>query len=64
MDARRVVRRTDPGRRVTVVLDTNLLAYQFDDSVPDKQSRARDLFVASATEAIISTQVLIELHAT
>ncbi|MGV9710790.1 PIN domain-containing protein [Gordonia sp. NPDC003424] len=47
---------------MTVFLDTNLLAYQFDDSFPDKQSRARELFAARATEAVISTQVLVELY--
>ncbi|MGV9857281.1 PIN domain-containing protein [Gordonia sp. NPDC003425] len=47
---------------MTIFLDTNLIAYQFDDSLPDKQARAREAFIASATEAVISTQVLIELH--
>lgn len=47
---------------MTIFLDTNLLAYQFDDSLPDKQSRARDVFAECATDAVISTQVLIELH--
>ncbi|MFW0792313.1 PIN domain-containing protein [Gordonia sp. CPCC 205515] len=47
---------------MTVFLDTNLLAYQFDDSLPAKQSRARELFIDCADDALISTQVLIELH--
>ncbi|MEP9413229.1 PIN domain-containing protein [Gordonia sp. VNQ95] len=47
---------------MTVFLDTNLLAYQFDDGLPEKQSRAREVFVARAGDAVISTQVLIELH--
>lgn len=46
-----------------VFFDTNLLAYQFDRDQPDKQQRARELFVANAPDAVISTQVLIELHA-
>ncbi|MGC5248498.1 hypothetical protein ACPXB3_16425 [Gordonia sp. DT219] len=62
LDARRTLRRAPQGRSVTVFLDTNLIAYQFDDSFPDKQSRARDLFGANATNAVVSTQVLIELH--
>lgn len=48
---------------MAVFLDTNVLAYQFDDSVPEKQERARALFVEHAGEAVISTQVMIELHA-
>jgi len=47
---------------VTVFLDTNLLAYQFDDSLPGKQSRAREVFAAHAADAVISTQVRVELH--
>lgn len=48
---------------MTVFLDTNVLAYQFDDSFAEKQARARELFVEHATDAVISTQVMIELHA-
>ena len=29
---------------MTVFLDTNVLAYQYDDSVADKQQRAREVF--------------------
>ena len=48
---------------MAVFLDTNVLAYQFDSSEPVKQQRAREVFLASAATAFISTQVLIELHA-
>lgn len=44
-------------------LDTNVLAYQFDDSVPEKQARAREVFLDVAIDAVVSTQVLLELHA-
>lgn len=47
---------------MTVFLDTNVLAYQFDDAVPAKQETARDILVDVAAEAWISTQVQIELH--
>lgn len=46
-----------------IFFDTNLLAYQFDDDQPFKQRRARELFLDHATEAVISTQVMIELYA-
>lgn len=45
-----------------VFFDTDVVAYQFDDSRPDKQARAREVFVDAAADAVISTQVLIELH--
>ena len=48
---------------MTVFLDTNVLAYQFDDADPERQIRAREVFLGSATNAMVSTQVLIELHA-
>lgn len=48
---------------MTVFLDTNVLAYQYDDSVADKQQRAREIFLAHAADAVISTQVMVELHA-
>lgn len=48
---------------MTVFLDTNVLAYQFDESVAAKQARAREIFLEVAADAVISTQVLIELHA-
>ncbi|WP_436700871.1 PIN domain-containing protein [Nocardioides sp. BYT-33-1] len=48
---------------MTVFLDTNVLAYQYDDARPEKQARAREVFLAQAADAVISTQVMIELHA-
>ncbi|MBB2890760.1 PIN domain-containing protein [Flexivirga oryzae] len=48
---------------MTVFFDTNLLAYQFDDAEPTRQARARQVFLESASEAVVSTQVLLELHA-
>ena len=48
---------------MTAFLDTNLLAYQFDDGAPERQARAREVFLAEAADAVISTQVMIELHA-
>jgi predicted nucleic acid-binding protein len=47
---------------VTVFLDTNVLAYQFDADRPDKRQRAMDVFHTIAPSAVISTQVLLELH--
>lgn len=46
-----------------VFFDTFLLAYPFDRSRPEKQRTAQELLLAHAGEAVISTQVLIELHA-
>lgn len=37
---------------MTLFLDTNLIAYQFDDSLPGKQLRAREVFIADATNAV------------
>lgn len=34
----------------------------FDRSRPQKQSRARTLLVAHASDAVVSTQVMVELH--
>lgn len=48
---------------MTVFLDTNVLAHQFDDAEPVRQARARQVFLDNAAEAVVSTQVLIELHA-
>lgn len=48
---------------MTAFLDTNVIAYQYDDSVPDKQGRAREVFLEQAPDAVISTHVLIEPHA-
>lgn len=47
---------------MTVFLDTNVLAYQFDADRPDKRQRAMDIFRDIAPSAVISTQVLLELH--
>jgi predicted nucleic acid-binding protein len=44
-----------------VFVDTNLLAYQFDASEPDKQKRARDVLSTTDHTLVISTQVLLEL---
>lgn len=48
---------------MTIFLDTNVLAYQYDAADPVKQERARSLLLEHAAEAVISTQVMIELHA-
>lgn len=45
-----------------VFLDTNVIAYQFDQADPTKQARAREV-VTAAGDRRISTQVLVELHA-
>ncbi|HNP55561.1 MAG TPA: PIN domain-containing protein [Gordonia sp. (in: high G+C Gram-positive bacteria)] len=46
-----------------VFFDTNVLAHQYDDSAGDKQRIAREVFLSRAEDAVISTQVMIELHA-
>lgn len=46
-----------------VFLDTNVLAYPFDNSQPAKQRKARASFLELSPVAVISTQVMIELHA-
>lgn len=46
---------------MTVFFDTNIIAYMFDDSQPVKQHRAFEIFSQSAPDAVISTQVQIEL---
>ena len=48
---------------MTAFLDTNPRAYQFDDGAPEKQARTREVFLAEAADAVIRTQVMIELHA-
>jgi predicted nucleic acid-binding protein len=45
-----------------VFLDTNVLAYQFDGSEPDKQAHVRALLSQDAHAFAISTQVLLELY--
>jgi len=49
---------------VTVLIDTNVLVYRFDNRSPEKQRIARDRYIAlvRAGEAIISTQVLQEFY--
>ncbi|MFL5337025.1 MAG: PIN domain-containing protein [Geminicoccaceae bacterium] len=46
-------------------LDTNLLAYTRDDSVPDKQARARDVFwrAICCGRCLLSIQTVGELYA-
>lgn len=43
-----------------VFLDTNVLAYLFDDRSPEKQKRAGEV-VQSGREFVVSTQVMLEL---
>lgn len=45
-----------------VFLDTNILAYQFDGSEPDKQARVRQLLSGHEHSFSVSTQVLLELY--
>jgi len=47
---------------VRVFLDTNVLAYLFDESDRDRQERARQALATTQVDRRISTQVLIELH--
>lgn len=51
---------------MTAFFDTNLLVYCTDTTAPDKQARARSLVarLGAAGEAVVSTQVLIELFHT
>ena len=44
-----------------VFLDTNVIAYRFDDAFPEKQARARELLLTPGMSFQISTQVLSEL---
>ena len=45
-----------------VFLDTNILAYLFDESDADRQQRARKALATPEIDRRVSTQVLIELH--
>jgi len=45
-----------------VFVDTNVLAYLFDDSEPKKQAKARKLLEGETREIFVSTQVLQELY--
>lgn len=44
-----------------VFLDTNVLAYLFDDRSPAKQARAEEI-LQSGRELVLSTQVMLELY--
>lgn len=44
-----------------VFLDTNVLAYLFDDRSPAKQVRAEDV-LRSGNDLVLSTQVMLELY--
>ncbi len=46
----------------SVFVDTNVIAYRFDASEPVKQAQAADA-LASDRHFLISTQVMLELHA-
>lgn len=46
-----------------VFLDTNVLVYGLDDSSPVKQRIAREVQANAENRYVISTQVLLELHA-
>lgn len=60
MEQRRPVRRS--ACLVRVFVDTNILAYLFDNADPHRQQRARNALAAPDIDRRISTQVLIELH--
>lgn len=44
-----------------VFLDTNVLAYLFDDRAPDKQARAEEI-LHGGHDLVLSTQVMLELY--
>lgn len=44
-----------------VFLDTNVLAYLFDDNAPDKQRRAEEA-LRQSHDFVVSTQVMLELY--
>lgn len=46
-----------------VFLDTSILVYTLDIQEPEKQKRAVDLIAEQRSGIVISTQVLVELHA-
>ncbi|MFT3901396.1 MAG: PIN domain-containing protein [Gordonia sp. (in: high G+C Gram-positive bacteria)] len=48
---------------MTVFLDTNVLAYLYDETAEEKRRVAAEVLENHAADAVISTQVLIELHA-
>lgn len=45
-----------------VFIDTNILAYLFNDADPHRRMRAREVLATSHIDRCISTQVLVELH--
>ncbi|MFT4201352.1 PIN domain-containing protein [Gordonia sp. (in: high G+C Gram-positive bacteria)] len=48
---------------MTVFLDTNVFAYLYDETAEEKRRVAAEVLENHAADAVISTQVLIELHA-
>ena len=46
-----------------IFVDTNVFAYALDDGEPVKRDTAREAIEAHRREIIVSTQVLLELHA-
>ncbi|WP_279097625.1 hypothetical protein [Gordonia bronchialis] len=52
MDSRRGLRRRNRRRSVTLFLDTYVIAHRSDNSLPEKQLRAREVFIADATTAV------------
>ena len=46
-----------------IFVDTNVFAYALDDAEPVKRDTARETIEAHRREIIVSTQVLLELHA-
>lgn len=46
-----------------IFVDTNVFAYALDGSAGVKQSRAQEVISARRHDIVVSTQVLIELHA-
>lgn len=48
---------------MSAFVDTNILAYQFDDDDPERQQTAREALRGAQVTLHVSTQVLIELHA-
>jgi predicted nucleic acid-binding protein len=47
---------------MTVFIDTNVLAYQFDTHDPERRAKADEIVAALSERPWVSTQVLIELH--
>lgn len=51
------------SKSLRIFVDTNVLAYALDSADSTKQERAHHLLASHASNLVISTQVLIELHA-